>query len=238
VGWASRKSAFLKQRKIRSFKKNLNQRLLNKISAVIPAFNEESRITDVILKTKAFVHEILVIDDDSSDNTADCAIKAGAHVLSNNSNLGYLESLKKGLRNAQGDIIITLDADGEHDPMDIPHLVKPIMEGHADMVLGKRQKIPRISERLLNWLTHFRVPVRDSGTGFRAIKKEFAEKLDLRGKCTCGILVLETNSLGGEIVEVSINTRDTKKKMKVAWHHLGQLFHLLGWLFFVRRKNR
>jgi glycosyltransferase involved in cell wall biosynthesis len=209
---------------------------LKKISAVIPAFNEEIRITDVILKAKPFVNEILVIDDCSSDNTADCAIKAGAQVLSNDLNLGYLESTKKGLRNAQGDIIITLDADGEHDPTDIPHLVNPVLEGHADLVLGTRQKIPRISERFLNWLTHFRVPVRDSGTGFRVIKKEFAERLDLKGKCTCGILVLEMNSLGGKIVEVPINTRDTKKKAKVAWHHLGQLFHILGWLFLKGKK--
>jgi glycosyltransferase involved in cell wall biosynthesis len=210
---------------------------LNKISAVIPAFNEERRVTDVILKAKPFVNEILVINDCSSDNTADCAIKAGARVLSNHTNLGYLESIKRGLRIAQGDIIITLDSDGEHDPTDIPRLVKPILEGHADLVLGTRQKIPRLSERFLNWLTHFRVQVSDSGTGFRAIKKEFVEKLDLRGKCTCGILVLEMNLLGGKIVEVPIDTSEAKKKVKVAWHHLGQISYILGWLFFNRNKR-
>ena len=209
---------------------------LSKISVVIPAFNEENRITAVIRKAKPFVNEILVIDDCSSDNTVECAKRAGARVLSNDKNLGYLETIKKGLRNAQGDIIITMDADGEHDPTDIPLLVKPVLEGHADLVLGTRQKIPRISERFLNWLTRLKIPIKDSGTGFRVIKKEFAEKLELKGKCTCGILVLEIDSLGGKIVEVPITIRIICKKGKIAWNHASQFFHILRWILFKMKK--
>jgi glycosyltransferase involved in cell wall biosynthesis len=156
---------------------------LKKISAVVPAYNEEKRIGDVINRTKKYVDEIIVVDDCSSDNTAPVARNSGAEIIPNDKNIGYIESIKRGFRKATGDIIVTMDADGEHNPEEIPDLLKPILSGKADVVLGKRIKISRISERFLNWLTNFRVKVEDSGTGFRAIKKNLALNLNLRGKC-------------------------------------------------------
>ena len=158
--------------------------------------------------------EIIVINDCSSDNTADVAKRLGARVLSNEANIGYIESIKRGFKHAQGEIIVTLDADGEHNPEEIPDLVKPLLENKADLVLGKREKIQRISERLLNWLTQFKVKVQDSGTGFKAIKKELALKLNLKGKCICGIFVLEAQSFGAQIAEVPIHINPVEKKRK------------------------
>ena len=200
---------------------------MKKISAVIPAYNEESRIEDVISKTSHHVDEVIVIDDNSTDRTAELARNAGGNVISNKENIGYIECIKKGLLHSTGDIIVNLDADGEHDPDEIPVLLKPIIEGKVDLVLGKREKISRISERFLNCLTNFRIKVEDSGTGFRAITKELSLKLRLRGKCTCGIFVLEAVFLGANFIEVPVRMNPVKKRRQVAWHHFFQIFFIL-----------
>jgi len=217
----------LKKEKKDQRKELLAQSNLRKISAVIPAFNEEKRIGAVINKVKNYVDETLVINDCSSDNTAAVAEKAGAKVISNKINLGYIESIKKGFKHAQGDIIVTLDADGEHRPDEIPILLEPLLDNTADLVLGKRKKIQRISERFLNWLTKFKVKVQDSGTGFKAINKDLALKLVLKGKCICGIFVLEAHSLGAQIAEIPININPVEKKRKIAWHHILQFFFII-----------
>lgn len=203
---------------------------LKKISAVIPAYNEEKNIFDVINRTKEYVDEVIVVDDCSSDNTATVALKARARVLSNKKKTGYVESIKRGFRGAIGDIIITLDADGEHNPEEIPYLLRPILNYKADLVLGKREKIARISERFLNWLTNFKVKVEDSGTGFRTIKKDLALKLNLKGKCTCGIFVLESASNGAKIAEVPVSINSIDKKREIAWHHFLQFFYIFNWI--------
>jgi len=136
------------------------------------------------------VDEVIVVDDASSDKTSSIAAQKGAKVIKNSKNLGQLASLKKGFRFASGDVLVNLDADGEHNPEDIPYLVKPILDDEADLVLGKRKTIPRPSERLINRVARLRVNISDSGTGFRAIKKSLALKLKLRGRCICGILAL------------------------------------------------
>ncbi|GAI45117.1 unnamed protein product, partial [marine sediment metagenome] len=119
---------------------------------------------------------------------------------------GYIEAIKTGFRQAKGDIIVTIDADGEHSPEDISLLVKPIYNGEADLVLGMREKEARISENLINWLTSLRVKITDSCTGFRAIKKDLALKLSLKGQCTCGTLVLEADYYGGRVIEVPVES--------------------------------
>lgn len=202
-----------------------------KISAVIPAYNEEKGIGDVVNRTKNFVDEVIVIDDCSSDNTVDVAKNAGAIVIKNLKNIGYIDSIKKGFRKSTGNVIITLDGDGEHNPEEIPNLIKPILNDRADLVLGKRERINRISERFLNWLTNFRVKVKDSGTGFRAVKRDLALKLNLKGKCTCGLFVLEAASYSVKIKEVPISINSINEKRKIAWHHFLQFFYILKWLF-------
>ena len=126
---------------------------------------------------------------------------------------------------------MTLDADGEHNPGDIPRLVGPILMGKADLVLGRRQEIPRISERFINSLTNLKVKVADSGTGFRALKKELTSRLGLKGRCTCGTLVLEANHHGARIDELPITIRYSPEKRSIAWGHFWQIFYVLPWLF-------
>lgn len=197
------------------------------IAAIIPAYNEGSRIRPVIEGAKEHVDRVIVVDDGSSDGTAEVARSAGAEVFSHNVNRGYLEALKTGFNVVQEDIVVTIDADGENDPKFIPRLVQPILEGESDLVLGKREHVPRASERFISFATSLVVDVSDTGTGFRAIKTDLARKLNLEGLCPCGTFVLEAKKLGARIEEVPVKTRKVNKPKKIAWKHLPQLWHII-----------
>ena len=196
------------------------------ISAVIPAYNEGERIEKVLIETRNFVDEIIVIDDCSTDDTAKKA-ENYADVLQNEGNVGYLESIKKGFEHASGDILVTLDADGEHAPKYIPDMVEPIKLRKADLVFGRRESIPRPSERFLSKIAELKVKTVDTGTGYRALRKELAEKLELNGYCTCGIFALEAYRKGADITEVKAPTRKIKKSKGVAWIHFFQFFKVI-----------
>ncbi len=197
-----------------------------KISAVIPAYNEGKRIARVIEETDRYVDEIIVIDDHSEEKVRSHKAK----VFRNDNNLGYIGSIKRGFRKADGNIIVTLDADGEHDPRHIPLLVKQIREDKADLVFGKRNDVPRFSERVISMMVKGKVKVSDSGTGFRAIKRDLAVDLQLEGRCTCGIFALEAHQKGARITETPAPTRRTDKPRGMAWSHLAQFFIVLKML--------
>lgn len=201
-----------------------------RITAVMPAYNEESRIRDTIADVQQYVDEVLVVDDASTDNTATVAEAAGDTVFRNAINSGYISAIKKGFKEASGDIVVTVDADGELPADKIPSLVRPVAEGQADMVQGKRDRIVRPSERLLTWLASWKGPVGDSGTGFRALKVDFARQLEVNGNCICGIFALEVLGVGGRITEIPIQLQAVDKPRGVAWYHLGQLFYLLKYM--------
>ncbi|MBJ7436812.1 MAG: glycosyltransferase family 2 protein [Acinetobacter sp.] len=151
------------------------------ISIVIPAKNEEKAIGLTIQKIKYQNQEseILVINDGSVDNTAQIAKSFGARVISHAYSKGNGAAIKTGARAASGDIIIFMDADGQHDPADITRLLQKIEQGH-DMVVGARQKGSQASlgrglanglyNRLASWMTGHRVE--DLTSGFRAVRAE------------------------------------------------------------------
>lgn len=195
-------------------------------TAVIPAYNEAGNIKKMISETLPFADEILVIDDGSDDETALLSQKAGAIVVSQ-PHQGYVQALKRGFKFAKGDIVVTLDADGEHDPSDIVKVVAPIQNGKADLVLGRRKYIPSASERFIGKIVKVKAAVYDHGTGFRALTKELAVTLTLNGKCTCGTFVLEAVSRGARITEVPITIREIKKKRKKKWIHVIQIVYVL-----------
>lgn len=201
------------------------------VTAVIPAHNEQSRIERTIRSVRNFVDEVLVIDDASSDDTAHVAAAAGAKVISLPQNVGYIGAIKTGFMHANGDIIVTIDADGEFSGDCIPPLLRPVIEGSAEMAQGHRNLQPRVSERILTWLAALRGPVGDSGTGLRAIRSELARALEIRGRCICGVLSLEALAKGARIAEVPVILQTTSKPRKIAWFHLSQFFLLLPWLF-------
>ena len=107
----------------------------------IPAFNEEKTIARVILETQKFARKVIVCDDGSTDYTAEIAQGLGAEVIRHEKNSGYGASIKSLFLRAQelnADIFVTLDADGQHAPNEIPCVIKPILEGTADVVIGSR----------------------------------------------------------------------------------------------------
>ena len=212
---------------------------MHKISAIIPAYNEANRIGNTLTQVKPFVDEMIVVDDASLDNTADMSKRYGATVFTLEKNQGYINAIKHGFKQASGDILITIDADGEFSANEIPNLIEPIINGSADMVQGHRDTIPRPSERILTWLANKKINAGDSGTGLRAIKAPLAKTLEINGACICGILSLEVASKGGKIMEIPIQIQQTNKPRKIAWFHLTQLIYLVPWLFknMARKSN-
>lgn len=202
---------------------------MDEVTVLVPAFNEAGRI-GATLRELTPTYDVLVVDDGSSDETAAEAERAGARVLEQPTNQGYIAALKRGFRAVSSDIVVTVDADGEHRPEAIPALVEPVRQDERDLVLGVRRTVPRPSERLLIRLARLRVDVTDTGTGFRAIRRSLALELELDTACTCGTLALEAAANGARIGEVPTETRPVEKPRGIAWKHGVQLLHVLRYL--------
>jgi len=180
------------------------------ISAVIPAHNEETTIGEIVHGCRRYCIEVIVVDDASSDMTSQMARAAGATVSRNRVNLGIVRSTEIGLRLTSREIVVTLDADGQHDPNEIPVLVRPVAQDLADLVLGRREHGCPLSERVISALTSLRVECKDVGTGYRAFRRDLAHRIRLWGFCLCGSLVLEAQRQGARIVEVPITIKPRK----------------------------
>ncbi len=145
--------------------------------AIIPAHNEEKTIAEVITKARQHIQQVIVVDDGSSDSTAERAAQAGAKVLQHKVNLGKGAALKTGCDYAlsQGaQRLVVLDADGQHDPHEIPHFLAAL--DRHDLAFGYR-KIPdsmpgvmRLGNNIINRILHlaYGVIIKDSQCGYRA----------------------------------------------------------------------
>ena len=185
------------------------------IVAGIPAYNEERSIARVIVKAMNYVDRVIVCDDGSTDMTAEIAERLGAEVIRHERNLGYgaaLASLFRRAREADADVLVILDADGQHDPDDIPRLIKPVLDGESDIVCGsrflseendmpgyRRWGINRIT-RLVN-LTSYE-GLTDAQSGFRAYGR----------KAIHAIMPVEQGM--GASVEILMKAKDAGLRMK------------------------
>ena len=152
-----------------------------KISIVLPAKNEVGAISQTIAQIQQLqlAHEIIVVNDGSTDQTKQAAEQAGAKVISHPYSKGNGAAIKTGARHAQGEIIIFMDADGQHDPNDIPEFIKKLEQGY-DLVVGARQKGSQASlgrgfanafyNKLATYMTEHQVE--DLTSGFRAVRAE------------------------------------------------------------------
>ncbi len=176
-----------------------------KLVVLLPALNEEATIADVIQRIPRDIEgvgeiEIIVIDDGSTDATADLARQNGAEVRSHSHNRGVGAAFATGVRaalEAGADVVVNMDADGQFDPADIPVLLRPILFGNADFVSCSRFANPkfhpvmpwikkwgnRVMTRLINrlaWGSHFT----DVSCGFRAYTRDTLLRLNLMGEFT------------------------------------------------------
>jgi len=158
------------------------------IIACIPAYNRDKTIAKVVLKAKKHVDEVIVCDDGSQqgDMTADIAKALGATVVRHQKNMGYgaaLHTLFYEARKRDPDVMVTLDADYQHNPDDIPRLIKPILDGEADIVIGSRflgeenREIPKdrkMGIKAITKLTNISSykEITDAQSGFRAYSRK------------------------------------------------------------------
>ncbi len=194
------------------------------VTAIVPARNEAARIGATVAELRRHVDEVVVVDDASDDATGDVAAGAGALVARNDRRLGYVGSIRRGFAVAGGEVVVTVDADGEMPVERIAELVGPIVAGEADMVQGHRSRVPRLSERLVTAVAALGGPVGDSGSGFRALRTELARSLEIPGSCICGSLALDALGRGARLAEIPIVTRPVPgRPRRIAWNHAGQL---------------
>lgn len=194
---------------------------MSKIAALLPAFNEEISIGSVVLQTKRFVDRVIVIDDGSNDRTAEVAKMAGAEVIRHPSNMGKGAALRTGFESLNGEtVIVTIDADGQHDPSDIPRIVEPILKGEADMVNGSRyingnkKDTPfyrRIGQIVLDKATSLNssLDITDSQSGLRAFssKKRDVFRFKQSGLAIESEMLADAAEAGLRIKEVEIGVR-------------------------------
>jgi len=190
--------------------------------AVLPAYNEETAIGSVILKTKKYVDKVVVIDDGSSDDTVEIAKLAGAEVYCHEKNKGYGAAIQSSFivaKNNDADVMVIIDSDGQHNPDEIPKLIDPICNAGYDFVIGSRflkstTSIPLYRKLGIQFLTKFtnmglKQEVTDSQSGFRAYSKKAI--FDLQGNITgMGIgseLVIRAQELGLKIKEIPITCK-------------------------------
>jgi len=156
-----------------------------KISIILPAKNEEENLERLLPKLLHFFggQEIIVIDDGSSDATKDVCLRHGVKVISHPYSMGNGAAIKSGARAANGEILVFMDADGQHDPENIQRLLNKIQDGY-EMVVGARQADTHASwgrrianlfyNRLASLMTGYRID--DLTSGFRAVRARHFRK--------------------------------------------------------------
>ena len=215
----------------------------SKIVAAIPAFNEEKYIGTIVLKTRQYVDETIVVDDGSSDQTATIARLAGATVVRHEQNKGYGATIKTLLAEAKkkdAGILVLLDGDFQHNPDEIPELIKPISEGF-DLVIGSRQQqkknIPGYRRIGLGVIARFsRVlsgeNLSDSESGFRVFSRKAIDLLELQenGMAISAETISRATEKGLKITERPISIRYTEdgSTLNPVVHGLGVLGRIIA----------
>ncbi|MDI9617638.1 glycosyltransferase family 2 protein [Methanothermobacter sp.] len=214
-----------------------------RIAAVIPAFNEEVAIGSVALLTGEHVDEVIVVDDGSTDRTAHVAEMAGARVIRHHKNMGKGAALKTGFQAADADIVVTLDADGQHNPAEIPKLVEPILRGEADIVNGSRYlhgrdentpRYRRVGQRILDRATNIAtgLEITDTQSGFRAFSADSIPHFRFRdpGFVVESEMLSDAAEAGLRIVEVEVGVRydvDGSTRNPIS-HGVSVLLRIIG----------
>jgi len=188
------------------------------VVACIPAFNEERNIGGVIVRAKRYVDRVVVCDDGSGDLTGEIAEGLGAAVIRHEGNRGYGASLRSLFAEALrlgADVVVTLDGDGQHDPVEIPKLVGRLGGGDVDLVIGSRfveggsSTAPgwrNAGIRIITGLASNGLNVTDAQSGFRAYSRGALESLALSedGMSVSTEILLKAGEKGLRVAEVPV----------------------------------
>jgi len=191
-----------------------------KIVVGVPAFNAEMTIAKVVVRTSRHVDGVVVVDDGSSDDTALIAEKLGAKVIRHERNLGKGAALRDILdwgKASDADVLVTLDADGQHNPDELQRLVDPILKDEADLVVGSRRfsneapAIRRLGGRVLDNITGVTVSGEtvDAQSGYRAYSRKALEKVTATesGMGVDSEILMRAKDANLRILEVSVDVR-------------------------------
>ncbi len=211
------------------------------LSLIVPAYNEAGTLPNVLrrLGDLEVLHEIVVVDDGSTDGTAAVMREfegdEDVRLIQHPRNRGKGASLRTGFAVATGSIIVVQDADMEYDPADIPALIQPILDGHADVVYGSRLRGGRpqraflfthlVGNRLLTLVTNvlFNTTISDMETGYKAMRREVVTGMTLRSDDFTIEPELTAKILKGgwRIYEVPIAYygRTYAEGKKISWRH-------------------
>lgn len=227
-----------------------------KVLAVIPCFNEEATIGSVVIKTKRYVDEVIVIDDGSSDDTAKIAKTAGANVIFHENNMGKGAGIRSGFRYAVDNdfnYVVTLDGDGQHNADEIPNLIGRMLSVKGiDISLGVRHgddtEMPlwrKVGKRVLDYSTSFGSGglVTDSQCGFRAFSKKAVTDMLPRLKSDAFNVeseqIILANKLGLKTANTHISCRynslKTDTSTKTSTSHGFSVLGYIIWLIAERR---
>jgi glycosyltransferase involved in cell wall biosynthesis len=192
------------------------------ITVAIPAHNEGSTVGSVVLKARQFASQVIVVDDGSTDDTAETAALAGAHVIRHARNLGKGMAIRSAwlyAREHEAEAFVLLDGDHQHDPNDIPRLAEPVLSGRADVVLGvrwgKTSGMPmyrRAGKRALDYATAAAARngmLTDSQSGYRVFSRRAIGSLEPteNGLSIESQMLLEAQEKDLRIEQVNIDAR-------------------------------
>jgi len=209
----------------------------------MPAYNEETYIGTMVLKARKYADRVIVVDDGSTDGTAEISGLAGASIIRHPENKGKgaaIQSILDEVKKDIPDVLILIDADSQHNPDEIPRLIKAVLDGY-DLVIGSRalvkRDIPsyrRVGQKVLLYLTRFltRNKITDSESGFRAFSRRAIAELELTQKGFAVesemIAVAEEKNL--KITEVPISVKYTKDSstLNPVRHGLGVFTQIMA----------
>jgi len=214
------------------------QKTKPRVIAAIPCLNEGQFISDIVTRARKYVDVVIVIDDGSTDNTAESAEKAGAKVIKHEARQGAGAATRTAFEAAKeynSDVLVTLDGDGQHNPDEIPQVLAPILRGEADLVIGSRflqsnlgqsqsvstnlKNVPKYRKfgiDVITWLYNFgsKVKVSDSQSCFRAHSRRLIEAINI------------TENGFGFSVQVLIQAR--RKNFVIREVPVSCIYHLQG----------
>ena len=222
-----------------------------KITVGLPAYNEEKNIAKIIVYLKKIADQIIVCDDGSEDSTSMIAKSLGVIVINHPKNLGYGSAIKSIFLKAKeinADILVTIDADGQHKIEDVEKVVKPIVDGHADISIGSRflkegDTVPnyrKLGIKVITKVTNSSLSdkITDAQSGFRAYNKKVLQSLTPSdsGMGISTEILIKSSNLGLKIAEVPTEIQyegDTSSQNPVS-HGTGVLMSTLKYISIER----